>query len=450
MTMKIIEIRGAFWVQRDQWPELGTWLVAHSNEAFVEKQVRDLTKRLGESEPQVFLDGTTLSEMYVGRVMFQREEFLSDLVVKPQVMAVLWSLQDFLLEFRLDEGFLNGCSTEQQDALTSGFVPYLQALLGEYISSPPEYVAAVHLHVDDELVGVKEDSEIVPYLDRQFRAGASYADIYWSSKEPSALFLWTPQTLSQPAHILISSSADVLRLLMGEVEHLVWHEILRRVIGREIDVARSEARGALTLRDDLGRLAARRLSVLSLLSRFYTPPSDLSPELGRSIVNLNEAVQRLQDRRANLRQIRMMYEEDLLWRGDSLILFQTTFARGRLVRITEADIGKLSLGLYLRRSGLQILEFYDQRIDETCDRLKGLLDSYQTLLDVKSTQQSDLLNSLVLLLTILSAFLAILQVLSAFDFWIEEGRLYILAGAVLVVVLLFLGLARARARRQQS
>lgn len=450
MTLQTVGIRVAYWVQEGRWPELRAWLASHSNDSLTEKQLLELTKRLQSSEPRVFLDGTSLSEMYLGQVTLQPEEFLPDLVVQPRVIGVLWGLQDFLLEFVLDGDLLGKCTEKQRELLVQAFGPYLQALLKESLTSPPEYVNTVCLCVDDELIGIDEDSGIPPYLDNHFVDGAGVADVYWSGGETPALFLWTPQTLSQPAHILISSSTEILRLLLQEIEHLIWHEVLRKAISREIDVAESEARRALALRNKLGQLSASPLSVPSLLASLGAPSSDLPPELSRSIVDLNEATQRLQDKQATLRQIRTVYEEDLFWRGDTLILFRTRVARGRLVKITEGDIGQLSLGSYLRRSALQILEFYDRCIDEARERLKGLLDSYQTLLEVRSTQQSDLLNRLVLILALVSAFLAMLQVLSAFDFWTQDGRLLILAGAMLVLALIIQRLVRAHAARRQS
>ena len=52
-------------------------------------------------------------------------------------------------------------------------------------------------------------------------------------------------------------------------------------------------------------------------------------------------------------------------------------ARGRLIGILEADANKLTLGGYTRRSGLQVLEFYALRIDETRERLRRLVRKLQ-------------------------------------------------------------------------
>ncbi len=449
MTKRIVEIRVAFWVQKEQWLDFGPWLISRGNQPLVEKQVRDLEKTLEEVEPRVFLDGTTLREMYLGQVNFKAGECLPDSELTSTVMAVLWDLADFLVEFRLGEDCLQICSADQQKHLITKFAACLHGLLDQAIGLPPEYLGSVLFYEDEQFAQVKQHDEVQQYLDSQFNLGVRSADVYWSSQEISALFLLAPQVVNQPSHVFVSSSPDVLRPLAVEVEHLLWHQGLRKMIGREIDAARSEATRALTLRDNLGKLAAQRLGVISLLSSIYKPPNDLSPELSQSIVDLSKALLKLQDSQMNLRTIRTVFEEDLFWRGNVLLLYRAGVARGRLVKITEADVGQLSLGAYLRRSALQILEFYDQRIDETCSRLKGILESYQTLLDVRSTQQSDLLNSLVLILTVVSALLALFQVLSAFDFWRENGHLAILAGAFVVVALITLALARLRARRMR-
>ena len=444
-SMKIIELRAYFWVGENQWPELGNWLVAHSTETLTRTSVHDLKKQLGESRISVFFDRTRLSEQYLGTIKLPFEEYIPEIVLSCQIMAVLWNMKDFLLEFRLGSSVLDSCSAEQRERLELAFTPYLRELLKQSLSIHLEYLATVQSRVDNQLLAITDNAEVSRYLSDHPEIHSSITDVYWSHGANPAVFLSTPQTLNQSEHILICANTDVLGHLMREVEHLIWHEGFRRIVAAEIDAVEPEVQKVLGLSDDFRKIAAERLTVKSLLSSLFAPSRDLSPELGESLLSLEAAARRLENSWASLRQVRMLYEEDFFWYGDKLVLLRSGVARGRLIGILETDTNKLTLGGYTRRSGLQVIDFYELRIDEARERLRRLSESFRTLLDVRATQQSDLLNRLVLMLTIVSAFLAALQVASVY----AVGQ-KIIPAVIAVAVLLLGGLILFNRLKQRS
>ena len=73
---------------------------------------------------------------------------------------------------------------------------------------------------------------------------------------------------------------------------------------------------------------------------------------------------------------------------------------------------------YLKRSALQTMSFYEQRFGLARQDLAALLLSLQTMASVRSAQHANILNKLILVLTVVSAGLALMQVLSSTSLWI--------------------------------
>ena len=133
------------------------------------------------------------------------------------------------------------------------FVPYLRGLFDESLHSRLEYLATVQSSVDSQLTESTDDADVFSYLSTQLGNDANVADVYWSQGATPAIFLWTPRTFGLPYHTLICASADALGNVMGEVEHLLWHEGFRRTIDHEIGAVEPEVQRALNLSDNSPR-----------------------------------------------------------------------------------------------------------------------------------------------------------------------------------------------------
>lgn len=100
--------------------------------------------------------------------------------------------------------------------------------------------------------------------------------------------------------------------------------------------------------------------------------------------------------------------------------------RGDLIALQSDEAGTLTLTAYLRRSAQNILSFYIQRLDDSMAEIGALLSALNTMASINSAQQAEILNRLILILTVASAQLALLQVVSATTLWTGPSPIVLL------------------------
>ncbi len=191
-------------------------------------------------------------------------------------------------------------------------------------------------------------------------------------------------------------------------------------------------------------------SLTSLIASLAPNRDDPLNELNERIAQINKHSYYLALDTTKITSLFFIFHSDYHWPSSKLKLARVGALRGQLIDVSEGEVGKLSLSDYYRRSAQQIEGFYRQRFSLALKELDTRRAYLQAASSVRSEQRSNVLNKLVLILTIVSAALAILQVITAIKSWNTPKMLGICTAGLVITIMLLVAMANWRIWRMQS
>lgn len=187
------------------------------------------------------------------------------------------------------------------------------------------------------------------------------------------------------------------------------------------------------------------ISVLASINPWHRDPS---AQLGAVIEKINNAILEMHDRLVRLGALYAIYHMDTFWHSGFLVLARPYYVGGDLLKRERSEIGELTLSDYYRRSALATEDYYMKKLTGASERLKIQLGHLQTMSAVRNEQQTAVLNRLVVILTLVSAGLAILQLVGIFD-ELRNWRLLVVALVLIGAVIASIIAATYKSRGQQ-
>jgi hypothetical protein len=411
--MELIKIQALFLVLAPTWPESVQSFVADRVDPKWQHLVSDFTHKLQRTELPVFMDRTSVSEAFLGTLRFEQGEVFDDFAISAKAMSQLWHPKGFLLSIVLNTDDLNSLTTEQRRLIQASFGRRINDLFRRMVPRPPRYLGEIVTLTEPSLAQITDLESL-----RQFcqTIDIRSRDVFWGGVDHNALFLMDPNVVNAARHELIAVDKNAVASLAVEMDRLLGYAGTRSIEDLTVDEAKTEAKEALSFRAAIqaARATPSWRSLLASIHPGYRNPLD---EVHQGIGVINSAIQRLAKLKTDLYGLRQSYESGPLWGDGYLTLAEFHAMRGTLIALQNDEAGTLTLTAYLRRSAQNILSFYIQRLDDSMAEIGALLSALNTMASINSAQQAEILNRLILILTVVSAQLALLQVISATTLW---------------------------------
>lgn len=429
--MEAIQVDALFMVLISTWMESLQSFVADRVDPEWQRSVKDFTAQLQRTELPIFLDRSSVNNTSLGMMQFAQGEILDDSATSVHILTKSWHPRGFLLRIRAGREVLDRLNTKQQHLTTDSFGWQVNTLFRRIISRPPRYLGEIVTFVEpalDQIGDISAAQLFCQSIDIRSR------DVFWGGADHNVLFLMDPSPTNAASHQLIAASQEAAASVIMDMERLLWYVGTRSIEDLTVNEAEDETTKALSFRtaiEDVGSTP----SWLSLLASIHPGYHDPFDQVTAGIAVINGASQQLARLKTDLKGLCQVYESSYRWRGGWLTLVESHVARGDLIEIQKDEVGKLTLTTYIKRSALNVLSFYVERINNSMAEIDALLSALQTAASIKSAKQAEILNKLILILTVASMELALLQVVSATTLWIG------ISPALLVLTLLLLDLA---------
>lgn len=426
--METIQVEALFLVLTPTWTESMQSFVADRVDPESRRSVNDFTAQLRRAELPIFLDRSSVKNASLGVMRFAQGEVLDDSDTSVHVLTQLWHPKGFLLRIRAGKEVLDRLHTGQQHLMPESFGWRVNTLFRRSISRPPRYLGEIVTFVEpalDQVGDISAAQQFCRGIDIRFR------DVFWGGGDHHVLFLMDPTPLNAASHQLIAASQSAADSVGVDMDRFLWYVGTRSIEDLTVDEAEDETKKALSFRAAI-RDVGTAPSWLSLLASIHPGYHDPFDQVTAGIGVINGATQQLAKLKTDLNGLRQVYESSFWWRDGRLTLVESHVARGDLIVIQDDEVGNLTLTTYMKRSALNILNFYVERIDNSVAEINALLSALQTAASIKSAKQAEILNKLILILTVTSVELALLQVMSATTLWTGIGpMLFVLALLVL-------------------
>lgn len=444
--MELIKVQALFLVLTPTWIENVQLFVADRVDPQWRRSINDFTHKLQRAELPIFMDRTSMSNAFLGTSRFERGEALDDLAVSANVVTQLWHPKGFLLSFLLNADDLARLTAEQHRLIQESFGQKVNDLFRRSLPRPPRYLGEIVTLIEPSLEQVKDQQALQQFCQS---IDINSRDVFWGGADRNVLFLMDPSLVNAANHELIAAHKSAADSVAAEMNRFLWYVGTRSIEDLTVDEAEDEAKKALSFRSVIPKagLAPSRLSLLASIHPGYRDPFD---QVNTGIGVINSTTQQLAKLTTDLSGLRQVYESSFWWGDGRLTLAESHVGRGDLIAIQDGEIGTLTLTAYVKRSALNILNFYIQRIDNSMAEIDALLSALNTMASIKSAEQAEILNKLILVLTVASAELALLQVISATTLWYGASPtvifLVFLAIDLAVVILAFRSDQRRRPR----
>ena len=446
--MKLVKIQALFLVSIECWEcGLKDFLIGRTKAPY-STTIQKFAEALRRIESPVFMDRFNIQDWALGTLSLRSGELLFDTEVPTSVMAMLWHPRVFVMIVELGQQELAQVSINEILAIPNKFGSQVQAIISSSVTSAPQYLGTFLSFLETSMASLAERANIQELLqDLEQETDCGFADIYWTKADPHALLVINPDAYGPPTHSLIVGNEQVLRTVTDDLRKLFWYIGTRAAANTLIRKTEKEVDAALCIREALRRIP-QTPTVQSLLASLYPRYRDPFERVNDAILKVNRATQTLTELTAEFASTYQVFQFDPWWRPGQFVLFDFYAARGHLVEVKRDEIGQLMLIDYLKRSALQTMSFYEQRFGLARQDLAALLLSLQTMASVRSAQHANILNKLILVLTVVSAGLALMQVLSSTSLWI--GLNPGLIGALLTLMFFLIMVAAYRKVRTQQ
>lgn len=411
--MELLHIEALFFVPAESWTEDLQRFIAERVEPEYRRWIRDFTKAFQCIELPTFLDRAAVKGSSLGVMRFQQGIDLDDYDISVHVMTELWHPRGFLLRLRVNPANLERLTDEQRTVVQDNFGRSVREVFRHSVSKPPRFVGEITTFTEPLLNKVRDSQAL-----QDFCKGidVSSRDIFWKQGDHSVVFLMDLSVIDAASHSVIAADEGAADSIVLEMEKFRWYVGTRSLEDMIVTEAEDEAKRALSFRSSIQK-ARTDSSLLTLLASLHPKYRDSFGQVNTGIAAINNATQRLATLKTDLNGLSQVYESSLWGRGGQLAFAEFHLLRGHLISVQDEDMGSLTLTAYMRRSALNILSFYVQRIDASIADLNALLSALQTMASVKSAEQAEILNRLILILTVASVELALLQVTSATTLW---------------------------------
>ncbi len=180
------------------------------------------------------------------------------------------------------------------------------------------------------------------------------------------------------------------------------------------------------------------------LASLHPHYDDELSDIQKKIALINQSTMLLYEYLRKLNYLFLPYQYNFLMQKPSLTLAHVGYKMGPLVEMKTDEVGQLTLPDYYKRSASSMHAFYRDKFRNTAEQLEKLLENWRVASSIRMEQQTAQLNRLVLLLTIISAILATLQVIVAIQEWNSLHVLGISALVLLVIVVVLVVFAYKR------
>lgn len=420
--MTMVRVEALFLLLTSTWLEGAQSFIADRVNPEWQRLVVDFTHKLQRTEMPIFMDRTSMSHAFLGTLGFEQGEVFDDFACSTKVTTQLWHPRGFLLTIVLDEDGLNSLTTEQRGSIQESFGRKIHDLFRRMLPRPPRYLGEIVTLIEPSLATVTDLASL-----RQFcqTIKTRSRDVFWGGVDHNVLLLMDPNVVNAARHELIAVDKNAVASLAVEMDRLRRYAGTRSIEDLTVDEAEDEAKKALSFRSAIqaARATPSWRSLLASIHPGYRNPLD---EVHEGIGVINSAVQSLAKLKTDLYGLRQSYESGPLWGDGCLTLAEVHVMRGDLIALQSDEAGTLTLTAYLRRSAQNILSFYIQRLDDSMAEIGALLSALNTMASINSAQQAEILNRLILILTVASAQLALLQVVSATTLWTGPSPIVLL------------------------
>lgn len=449
MKLKVAE--AAFLVTKDTW--------YGGLESFVEQHRRPdgdinlkaVHEHLNQQNDPILVDRNYMRHAFVADLM-PGIELMTDASLRIKVVTTMiaWLAGSLVLRVRFirdtDPAAVDGSvdSEEKISALLNTFIRSLE----EAVKPSPVLLCRWLFYTDESLDSVNTQDELMPWIEAHVSrtSGDLYASfgtetmiLQISETSPTVTFRWyMPQVNSK-------SYPDAFNEIQAADIYLATDALFEKMKA-DVENTISNAEKAVEQENPYPVVPGWFELIVSRNPQYH----DGLQATSSRISELNHSVLNTQNKLARLESLYSIFHDNWAWQFGSLKLVRAWYARGRLVTTEQDEAGQLTLAEYYRRSGLRIEEFYRHRFDRALQRLLGQLEYLRTVAALRAEQQAAVLNRLVLLLTVVTVFLAALQVLSTFSIFQDYG-LFIVAGVFVVAIVgVILAGKRSNHRRRQT
>ena len=435
--MRLIKIQALFLVSTECWTfGLEEFLIRNQGRSTTIQKFSGIFKSI---ELPVFQDRFQVQEYALGKLPLYNDEQTLDTEVLASVMAILWCSHAFMMVVELGQQELAGLSTDDIEAMRDGFGSELKTIFSKNITHPPQCLGVVHSFVEPSITLWSGRSSPPEWRhDIEKEVDFTFADVYRIEDDPHALLVVNPDTFYLPTHYLVVGDEENFVTAARELRNLFWYIGTRAISDKLIQKAETQSKEALSFRETLLQKPITP-TITGLFASLHPRYRDPFEEVNDAILKVNCTSQTLTEITTQFASAYQVFRFDPWWCHGRFVLFDFYAARGHLVEIKRDEIGRLSLIDYLKRSALQTMGFYEQRLDQVRQDLAALMLSLQTMASVRTVQHGNILNKLILVLTLVSAGLALMQVLSSTNVWI--GPSPALIGAFLILVFLLIVVA---------
>lgn len=271
--------------------------------------------------------------------------------------------------------------------------------------------------VDESLSGVYNHDDVLVWSNKDRPAPFLKIGALYSAFEPFTTVLHVVDPGSPQKYVHYSAKPPTIQLLRPSPEIDAAIQCLAtRHIARNLRFdAELVVKGTRSSKLPNG---AKTISIgfWHLLASLYPGYHDPFATLGGVIDGANNEISQMYGLVRAFNTLYPVYDLELEPQSGTLIV--TRVGSGGILAAKDSDdVRKLSFANYYRRSALATRDYYKPKFAELVEELKAYLSYLQTASTARNEQRTAILNRLVLILTFVSAGLALLQVFGATEGW---------------------------------
>ncbi|MCB0240595.1 MAG: hypothetical protein KDH08_18595 [Anaerolineae bacterium] len=392
-----------------------------------------IDKHFEEQKTPVFLDRWFTADALLGEVILASSA--SKLSIQGGIQSTAWMADYLVLRvyFRFTDPIVQKVEVKELHDQIHFQASMFDANISSATADPPIQLCQWTFIVDETLKGVGNQAEVLEWCKQDLMRGLDDA---YSAFDPVTSVIMVGPTDEPKYYRWYFSQLPGSKPPFANAE---FHAAIRyqatRYLFHQINVD-AEAEMDRLRNTNLATEASLKttgfMRLLASLSPWYHDPT---AELGELIEEINNGIQSMYTRLRRLEVLYDFFKIDAEWKSGFFTLTRPRYRGGPLVDKDWRDAGKLTLADYYRRSALAVEDFYRKKYVGSIEELEAKQNYLQTRSAVRNERQTSTLNKLVLVLTLVSAGLAALQVLGLPDGWNDERLLFFALGFIGIMII---------------